>query len=295
MLKSAIRALFGALLLSFSSLALAGAMLIKADTLNKQMKDDNLVLIDMSDDTQYQRFHLPGAVHLPFDMLVVRQNNVSTPVPQDKLIQLLGKLGISNQSSIVIYDDLGGLNASRLYWELEQLGHSKVAILDGGLVTWILEGRGVTNRVPAARKPTTYAAAKTGRPLQASLQDVAPESRAKNVVLLDVRTEDEYKGNPKFPRSGHIPGAKWWEWDQAVKFDEGFVQQDDKVLRDSLAKLGVKDSKQPIITYCRSSHRASQSYYTLKRLGFENVKIYTGSMLEYEQQKQLPLTMGGTP
>ena len=190
---------------------------------------------------------------------------------------------------------MGGLNAARLYWELEQLGHAKVAILNGGLVTWILEGRQVTNSAPKARTPTTYSAAKTGRPLQAGLADVAPASRVKEVILLDVRTADEYKGDRKFPRTGHIPGAQWWVWDQAVNFQAGFVLQDAASLRASLAKLGIKDTKQAIITYCRSGHRASQSYYTLKQLGFENVKIYTGSMLEYGQEKQLPLTLGATP
>ena len=80
MTTSFIRALLGALLLSLASLALAGEMLIKTDTLSKQIKDENLVLIDLSDDTQYLRFHLPGAIHLPFEALIVRKNNVTSAV-----------------------------------------------------------------------------------------------------------------------------------------------------------------------------------------------------------------------
>ncbi len=275
--------------------SLASDLLVDTEWVNKQLKDNKLVLIDMADETQYQRFHLVGAINLPFTALVTRQKNISMPIPQDKLIALLGKLGVNSDSHVVIYDDMGGLNAARLYWELEQLGHDKVSLMNGGLVKWILEGKPVTNRTAAALKPTSYMAKKNERRRLAGLQDVAPASRNKETVLLDVRSEDEYKGDPREPRSGHIPGAKWFEWDQAVNFSEGFVQQDEKNLRDKLAQLGVNNNKQPIITYCRSSHRASQTYFTLRRLGFDNVKIYTGSMLEYEQQKDQPLTRGMQP
>lgn len=278
-----------------TQLVVAGTFLINTDTLSKQLQDSELVLIDMADDTQYQRFHLPGAIHLPYEILIMQANNISKPLPQPTLVQLLGQLGIRNDSHVVIYDDIGGLNAARLYWELEQLGHTNVAVLDGGLVQWILEGRKVTNQLGVPRTPVVYQPSKTGRVNEASLTDINSVNKDKKIVLLDVRSEDEYRGDPRAARSGHIPGAKWWEWDQAVKFDAGFVQQNNQALLDSLTKIGIHDRQQPIITYCQSSHRATQTYFTLKRLGFEKVRVYTGSMLEYTQQKQLPLNKGMNP
>jgi len=284
-----------ALSLSISTLVCAGTQLLTTQALQQQLQDAKLILVDMSDGTQYQRFHLPGAISLPYDVLVTQQNNISLPIPQEKLLPLLGAMGIQQNSYVVIYDDMGGLNATRLYWELEQVGHPHMALLDGGLVKWILEGRPVTNQPVTPQATTTYTAQKTGRPFLANLFDVSPASRSKSVTLLDVRSEDEYRGDPRYPRSGHIPGAKWWEWEQAVEFNNGFVQRDAATLRASLAKLGLTDTNQPIITYCHSSHRASQAYYTLKRLGFTQVKIYGGSILEYEQHKELPLNLGMTP
>lgn len=272
----------------------ASPLLVTTQDLAQRLTTSKPVLIDMSDASQYQRFHLADAISLPYEILVTNHNNISAPIPQEKLVGLLGALGIDEHTNVVIYDDTGGLNAARLYWELEQLGHTQMALLDGGLVKWILEGRAVSNQ-PATPHATTYRISKTARPYLATLKEVAAVSRNKDVVLLDVRSEDEYRGDPRIPRSGHIPGAKWWEWDMAVDFDHGFVQRDAAILRESLSQLGLSDIKQPIITYCHSSHRASQAYYTLKRLGYTNVKIYGGSILEYEQHKDLPLQRGMTP
>ncbi len=294
MLRRDFALLLCVLFLCLGPASYASPLLVTTQDLAQRLTKSKPVLIDMSDATQYQRFHLVDAISLPYEILVINHNNISMPIPQEKLTALLGTLGIDAHTDVVIYDDTGGLNAARLYWELEQLGHTQMALLDGGLVKWILEGRPVTNQ-PAIAHATTYQISKPARLFLANLKEVAAISRKKEVVLLDVRSEDEYRGDPRIPRSGHIPGAKWWEWDQAVDFDHGFVQRDAATLRESLSQLGLTDLKQPIITYCHSSHRASQAYYTLKRLGYTNVKIYGGSILEYEQNKDLPLQRGVAP
>ena len=114
-------------------------------------------------------------------------------------------------------------------------------------------------------------------------------------VIIDVRTPEEYVGHPRYPRSGHIPGAQLWPWDQAVDFDQGFVIDRQNKLKQELGQLGLKDPEQPVVLYCRSGHRASHSYFTLRQLGFKNVKIYDGSMKEYEKIKSEPLIKGKRP
>lgn len=275
-------------------LGFAQAGLVTTEWLAEHSKDDGIVLIDMSDSLQYQRFHLPNAINLPYELLVQDKKRVSLSIDQGVLIKLLGQLGISRDSYVIAYDDTGGLHASRLLWELTQLNHPRMALLDGGLVKWIREGRPVSAQAPTV-KTTTYTATKTHRNETATLTDVAPNSRDKNTLLLDVRSEQEYVGHPKQPRSGHIPGAKWWEWDQALDIDGGFTLQNKTKLTTGLSKLGLKDKSQPVIVYCRSGHRAAHAYFTLKNLGFENVRLYDGSMKEYERQKAQPLVRGKQP
>jgi thiosulfate/3-mercaptopyruvate sulfurtransferase len=68
-----------------------------------------------------------------------------------------------------------------------------------------------------------------------------------------------------------------------------------EIVNKKLQKLGVTDKKQPLLVYCRSGHRAAQSYLTLRNLGYENVKLYDGSMAEYSLNKNNPLKKGMLP
>ena len=268
--------------------------LVETDWLAANLNKANIILIDMSDGTQYQRFHLPGAINLPYEYLTQSKNKVSLSVGQKQIIKLLGQIGITQQTHVVAYDDMGGLHASRLLWELEQLGHPNMSLLNGGLVKWIREGRKLSYHAPALHAKT-YTPRKTGTEATATLSNVAAQTQDKNSLLLDVRSPEEYTGHPKYPRTGHIPGARHWQWDQALNIDKGFTLHDNSYLKSELAKVGLMDTKQPVIVYCRSGHRASHTYFTLRQLGYENVKLYDGSMKEYERQKALPLKMGKQP
>jgi len=279
------------------SMAQAAPVLVDGDWLEKQMGKEGVVIVDMSDDdTQYLRFHLPGAVRLDYSSLTKpgQRGKPRQRWSDAELANLLGKLGISRESHVVAYDDMGGLNAGRLFLELERIGHPNVSVLDGGLVQWILDGRKVDNK-PVTRMPAKYIInTSTRRDNLASLDDVR-RAGEKKITLLDVRTPEEYVGDPKEQRSGHVPGARLWPWEQAVRMDSGFMMQNPDHLRGSLARSGVTDLKQPVILYCRSGHRASQTYLAMRHLGFEHVRLHSGSMLEYLQDTAAPLTRGNMP
>jgi thiosulfate/3-mercaptopyruvate sulfurtransferase len=140
--------LFGALLfLAWLMPAQATPVYVDAAWLEQRLDDPSIVLVDMAtDQTQYQRFHIPGAVYMPFGALVQRQRSgVTLRVPDQRLYQVLGFFG----------DDMGGLNAGRLFWELERIGHEKVSVLEGGLVDWIQSGRKIEAK-PNEAKRVTY-------------------------------------------------------------------------------------------------------------------------------------------
>lgn len=275
---------------SYFNIASANNFMVETEWLAAHKNNTDLVLIDMSDGTQYQRFHIPGAIHLPYQVLnQANKKRVSLSVGTDNIIRFLGLLGIKRDSQVIVYDDMGGLNASRLFWELQRLKHKKIALLNGGLVKWILEGRKVDN-IPVEPKPVKYIThTKPDNSPLATLDDI-PDS----TTILDVRSQEEYAGHPKQKRSGHIPGARWWSWDSSVDFAKGFQQKPVTNLLDSLKKLGVTDKKQELVVYCRSGHRASQSYFTLRNLGFSNVRLYDASMAEYQQSNK-PLIKGMKP
>ena len=270
----------------------AADLLVDTTWLAKNLTSKHLAIIDMSDDIQYERFHIPGAKHLPYSALNgVNKKKVSVSVGSETVMAIMGFLGIDADKHIVVYDDMGGLHASRLFWELERIGHKQVSILDGGLVKWVLEGHRVTAAKPKTVKTTYAPSAQPPKQNLAELDDISAK-RDKNIVLLDVRSKEEYIGHPRVERSGHIPGAKWWHWEDNVRFDQAFTMKPVKTLQSELNKLGLTDKNKPIIAYCRSGHRASHSYFILRRLGYNNVRLYDASMAEYGQFTKLPLSKG---
>jgi len=246
-----------------------------------------------ADPVQYQRFHIPGAVYLPYSAVVQRgRDGVSRPLPRDVLVRLLGALGVSAASHVVLYDDMGGLQAARLFWELERLGHERVSVLDGGLVAWVRDGRKVS-AAPATPRAVTYVP-NPGARARDNLADRAALARPGQVVL-DVRSQEEYQGEPKDPRGGHVPGARFWAWDQAVDVAGGFRLAPAEPLRASLASAGAGGPDAPVVAYCRSGHRAAHTYLVLRALGYQQVRLYAGSMLDYQLDRDAPLRRGNAP
>jgi thiosulfate/3-mercaptopyruvate sulfurtransferase len=308
---------WSSLVVLYAAPAAAVAPFVEGRWVERHLSDPRVALVDMSaEETQYQRFHLPGAVRLPYEALLkLRAVNgagaggsdpdksprpgaeaARIPVRLDdaELAGLLGRLGITREKYVIVYDDVAGIHAARLFWELERIGHPRVSILDGGLVKWILEGRKVVNNAPAP-KPVVYELAGEGRANEAALADIKDALANRATLLLDTRSHEEYVGDPKKPRSGHIPGARLWPWEQGVDLARGFVRAEEATLRKSLAAVGVKSNKTPIITYCASGRRAAQVYATLRSLGFEDVRVYANSMNEYELDSGNPLKQGARP
>ncbi|MDH5183932.1 MAG: sulfurtransferase [Gammaproteobacteria bacterium] len=279
----------------FSPAIYASQMLIDIDWLIQHKNDKDIVIVDMSSDyTQYQRFHIPGARYLSYSMMnQAGKDRVSYAIQPQQLQQLLGYQGIKRDSHIIIYDDMGGLNASRFYWQLEQINHPKVSVLNGGLVSWIRQGHPVSGEIIEPRK-VNYVAKNINTVNLATLDDVLKSSNSAS--LLDARSTEEYVGNPRYKRSGHVPGAISYSWDNSVDFDKAFTLKNKKQIASLLKQAGLSEDKnKPVIAYCRSGHRAAHAYFTLKLLGYKNIKLYDGSIAEYERTNSAPLKIGKQP
>lgn len=277
----------------FSQNVFAEPVMVEPDWLATHLSDKDLVVVDMSGDPlQYTRFHIPGAVRLSYESLlrVRKPDGVKLRISNEQFYNILGALGISRQTHVVIYDDMGSLNAGRLFWQLEQVGHPRVSVLNGGLVAWIQGGYKITGQ---SVKPVavSYKTAKEFRTNDITYPAVREQIKTDQSLFLDVRSREEYMGSAKLPRSGHIPGALWWPWESSINLEDAFRYKPVKDIQDGLDRMGVTPKK-PIILYCRTGHRASQSYLTLRALGFTRVQLYDGSMAEYTQHRDAPLMKG---
>lgn len=265
--------------------------LIETDALSAKLGEKGVVIVDTRKPEEYADGHIKGAVNLPFDRTQGTINKVpGMLLPIDQLETLLGAAGIATGSEIVIYDEYLFDQATRFFWTLCALGHKKMSVLHGGFNKWVKEGKPM-NTEPVVLAPAAYKA-QPDPAVTASLEEVKQSINKREVVFLDCRAENEYKGevNSKdVAAAGHIPGAVWIDWEKNLALKNGFkMLKSPEELLDYYAKLGVTPDK-TAVTYCRTGVRASKSFFVLKLLGFPKLKNYDGSMIEWGNIPGLPL------
>lgn len=228
----------------------------------------------------YEESHIPGAVYfdLEKDLSAPKSEHGGRhPWPDASLLAVkLGEVGINNETKIVLYDDQKGAMAARAYWVLRYVGHTKLALLDGGYSAWKQAGQLVTAET-TSRTPATYVPHVQQEWLR-SVEDVRQSIRDKNAVLIDSRAYNRYTGEEETidPVGGHIPGALNYDW-QAVVDERGFLR-DEEVLRKHFAAL---PQEKEVIVYCGSGVTACANLFALERLGYKNAALYPGSWSDW--------------
>jgi thiosulfate/3-mercaptopyruvate sulfurtransferase len=228
----------------------------------------------------YEAGHLPGAVWLDIDTDLSEPATPSAgrhPLPSpEHFAAALARVGITEGTPVVAYDDAGGSTAARLWWLLHALGEP-VAVLDGGLAAWPGE---VTTDVPTW-PPTPRA------PREWPAQHfVPPDGFAGHV--LDARSTERYAhGDPAIdPRPGHIPGARSAPWTQNL--DEAGHFRRPSELRALYAD--VLDG--PIVAYCGSGVTACHDLLALEVAGASDLALYPGSWSQWGADPSRPTETG---
>jgi thiosulfate/3-mercaptopyruvate sulfurtransferase len=255
-------------------------MLVSTDWLAQHQNDSRVVILHVAGNrTAYDAGHIPGARFVALSDLAVTKDGIPNELaPVADLKRVLEAAGVSDDSRVILYSDAAVLPATRAYFTLDYLGHGdQAALLDGGLEKWRGEGKQLSKDAPTAVQGRF-----TPRPkpeLVVSMDTVKQMSGkpagSQSEVLLDVRSAADFKGE----KGAHIPGAvnAFWMENQASRDNQALRTEAE--LRKLYETLGVTPEKR-VVTYCNSGMQATQSYFTLKYLGYD-VRLYDGSMSEW--------------
>jgi len=278
--------------------------LISASELAEHINDTNWVILDCRHDLSdanagragYAEGHIPGAqfAHLDFDLSGNKINSIGAfcgrhPLPDREIfVAKLRLWGINNNTQVIAYDAQGGIFAARLWWMMRWIGHTAVAVLDGGFQAWRASQQNISTGVPAGRRGTIHEQAPLVK--LASVHDVQTNIMSKVKTLVDARSPDRFRGENETldPVGGHIPGAKNRFFKDNLQENGCFKTPEQ--LRSEWAPL-ISDARNAIMQ-CGSGVTACHNLLALEVAGMSGASLYAGSWSEWCIDPRRPVATG---
>jgi thiosulfate/3-mercaptopyruvate sulfurtransferase len=251
---------------------------------------------DLSDPTAGERAfaagHLPGAayVHLDRDLSGPKTgHNGRHPLPaRSAWAVTMGRLGIAPGVAVVVYDDHGGVYASRAWWMLRWAGHTEVALLDGGRGAWrAAGGEQVAGDTPRQSAQGPYPVSASAAMATVDTDTLA--AGLDRVALLDARAPERYRGEvePLDPVAGRIPGARNRFFKLNLGADGCF-----RPAAELRAEFEAAAGGLPVVHQCGSGVTACHNLLAMAVAGLDAGMLYPGSWSAWCSDASRPVARG---
>ncbi len=274
-------------------------LLITPRELADHLHDSDWVVFDTRHDLMdaekgrraYDAGHIPGAYFLSVDDdLSGKKTGKNGRHPLPDLAEFAAKMnerGVTPEAQVVVYDDMSGNFAVRLWWMLRWLGHERVALLDGGFPPWEKEGRPVTKDVPPPRRGSFIPKPHLGATVDAHFVDRFREDAS--LRLIDARAVERFKGlqEPIDPVAGHIPGAVNRFWQKNL-LPDGTFKRPDALRREFDEVLGDTPPEQAV-HMCGSGVTSCHNIFAMELAGLPGGRLYPGSWSEWCADTSRPI------
>lgn len=272
--------------------------LVDTSTLASILGSPNVAVVDCrfelanaaAGEAAYQQAHIPGAVyaHLDRDLSGPKTgSNGRHPLPSPESLQsTFGRLGIDSGVQVIVYDQDTGMFASRLWWLLRWMGHTAVAVLDGGMAKWMAEQRATSSGVES-REARVFSGEPDDRMLVRP-SEVAVIAASADARLVDARAPERYRGDvePIDPVAGHIPGAMNYFYMRNLS--DGCFLSPEGLRERWRASLGDVPADR-VVCYCGSGVTACHDVLALEHAGLRGSRLYPGSWSEWIADPNRPV------
>lgn len=243
----------------------------------------------------YALAHIPGAhyAHLDRDLSgPISPGSGRHPLPDPRrLSDWLGRHGIESGVQVIAYDDSGGAMAVRVWWLLRWLGHSRVALLDGGWRSWIDAGYPL-ERTPAVPPVPVEFKGVPDSELLLTTGQVAENLKTGHWLLLDARAAERFRGEqePIDPVAGHIPGSRNHPLGSNLGPDGRFLPP--RVLRANYETSLGGHAPGRVACLCGSGVTACHNLLAMELAGMRGARLYAGSWSEWIRDPGRPVALG---
>jgi thiosulfate/3-mercaptopyruvate sulfurtransferase len=252
-------------------------IIVDSKWLASHLDDLNLVIIDTRDNITYRFRHIKNARPLGIERIIsVADNGANLVVDGSIAERIFTELGIDDSKTVIVYGEYGDPSAARVVWTLMYHGHPNVKLLDIGFRQWHKAGLPTTRQTPTQKPSTSLFKSKINCTIRADAEIIKAKQSDPNVIIVDARTAQEHF-------QARIPGSILHNWEEGLDDDSGRVIRNKDELQKDFEQRGITKDKE-IICYCHSGTRASHKYLQLKEAGFNNVRMYDGSIIDWAQR-----------
>ena len=265
--------------------------LVDAETLAQKLNDAGWVVFDCRFSLQspdegrrkYHKGHIPGARYADLDRDLAgpkQPHSGRHPLPDiDEFITWLKKNEVNTDSQVVVYDDMGGVVAVRLWWMLRLLGHHAVAVLDGGWTAWTDGGHPVTTDQPPSRAGNFNGSSR--QEMWVSTEFVEQMAADTPGVLIDARAVPRFHGEhePIDPVAGHVPRALNYPCNRNLD-DKGFFLSPGQLRKNVHQFFKGRDAGN-VVNMCGSGVTACHNILAMEIAGWPGTRLYVGSWSEW--------------
>ncbi|MEM0907382.1 MAG: sulfurtransferase [Pseudomonadota bacterium] len=240
---------------------------------------------------EYLACRIKGAQRFDIDVIADPESSLPHTLPTPEgFAQAVSAVGISNTTTVVVYEESRLFAAPRARWMFKVMGHDAL-ILEGGLAAWREAGYPVETGEPAAPQTKGTFTAKRDPSILADA-DLVAEWLARGGQVADVRSPARFEGVEPEPRQGvrggHMPGALNAHYASLLD-DAGRLKGQDE-LRKVITQSGL-DPAQPMIASCGSGVSAAILALALERVG-GHARVYDGSWSEWGADLSRPVVTG---
>ena len=266
---------------------------ISVDQLKKKLND--VVVLDIRLDLHdpeygqrvYNENHIVGSFFIDLNKDLAGEKKIhggSRPLPKiDEFIKKIEKIGITKDSSIVVYDE-DIVAAARAFWMFKYIGHKDIKILDGGYKEWLKKDGPITEEKPLFPEKSNYSF-ELEKDIYVDIKDVKKAIEDKDISLVECRSHERYLGlnEPFYSKPGHIPTALSIDSKSLLK-EDGKVRSVEE-LKEIFKRL---EKYNEVIFSCGSAVNASLDY-TIYSEFFPNGKVYIGSYSDWISYPENPI------
>jgi thiosulfate/3-mercaptopyruvate sulfurtransferase len=253
-------------------------IIVDSKWLASHLDDPNLVIIDTRDNISYRFRHIKNARPLGIERIIsVADNGANLVVDGSIAEKVFTELGIDDSKIVIVYGEYGDPSAARVVWTLMYHGHSNVKLLDIGFSQWQKAGVPTTRQIPTQKPSTSIFKSKINSTIRADAEIIKAKQSDPNVIIVDARTPQEHF-------QARIPGSILHNWEEGLDDDRGRMIKYKDELQKDFEQRGITKDK-GVICYCHSGTRASHKYLQLKEAGFDNVRMYDGSIIDWAQRR----------